>query len=68
MWGTQDSEAGERRIGKGRLVWGQSLDKVLDSLSFPPDFHVSGGDAETKIDFTHRDLDGDRRLLPIESE
>ena len=58
MWGARDSEAGERRIGKGRLVWGQPLDKVIESLSLPPDFHVSGGDAETKIDFTHRDLDG----------
>jgi hypothetical protein len=58
MWGAQDSETGERRIGKGRLVWGESLDKVLKSLSLPPDFQVDGGDAETKIDFTHRDLDG----------
>jgi hypothetical protein len=58
MWGAEDSETGERRIGKGQLVWGESLDKVLRSLSLPPDFHVSGGDAETKIEFTHRDLEG----------
>ena len=58
LWGAEDTETGEHRIGKGRLVWGDTLEKVLGSLSLPPDFGVSGGDAETKIEFTHRDLDG----------
>jgi len=58
LWGAEDTETGERHIGKGRLVWGNTLEKVLGSLSLSPDFDVSGGDAETKIEFTHRDLDG----------
>jgi len=40
------------------LVWGNTLDNVLASLSLAPDFEAKGGDAETRIEFTHRDLNG----------
>ncbi|MBE0539857.1 MAG: glycoside hydrolase family 2 [Verrucomicrobia bacterium] len=50
LWGQADTrQAGERAFGKGRLVWGKSLDEVLTSLSSPADFESS-----VPLRFTHR--------------
>lgn len=42
-------QAGERKFGKGQVVWGRSLDEILTSLGVPPDFQ-----SQTKLRFTHR--------------
>jgi len=50
LWGNNDgSAAGARRLGKGRIVWGESLDSILDAQDCPPDFESS-----TRLRFTHR--------------
>jgi hypothetical protein len=50
LWGQADTkQAGERRFGQGRLIWGQSLEKVFAALNSPPDFESS-----TQLRFTHR--------------
>ena len=45
--------AGDRKLGKGRLIWGTSLDKTLDTLAIPPD--VTGS---TTAQWCHRQADG----------
>lgn len=50
VWGAENTkQPGERKVGKGRVVWGKSLEEVLASLKSPADFESS-----TKLRFTHR--------------
>lgn len=55
LWGKNPADNGDRRIGKGRLLWGGSLDDVLAKLGIAPDVvgarsatwcHRRDGDAE----------------------
>lgn len=50
LWGAQNtSQPGERHFGKGRIVWGKSLDAIFATLDSPADFESSA-----KLRFTHR--------------
>lgn len=50
VWGgTDTTQPGEHRFGKGRVVWGQSLDAVLEALRSKPDF-----ESAAQLRFTHR--------------
>jgi hypothetical protein len=50
VWGGADTtQSGEHRFGKGRSVWGQSLDAVLAALGSRPDF-----ESAEQFRFTHR--------------
>ncbi len=50
LWGDADmSQPGERRFGKGRILWGKKLEEVFASLNLPPDFESS-----IPLRFTHR--------------
>ena len=50
VWGNADiTLPGERQFGKGRVIWGKSLDRILAALGSPPDFESS-----TPLRFTHR--------------
>jgi hypothetical protein len=50
VWGEADTkQPGEHQFGKGRVIWGKSLEEVLTALGSKPDFESS-----TKLRFTHR--------------
>lgn len=51
IWG--NSPTGDRRLGKGRLIWGTNLKDTLTSLNIPPD--VTGS---TTAQWCHRQADG----------
>jgi hypothetical protein len=53
LWGEIDTPRGDRAIGRGRLVWGESLDATLPRLGFVPD--VIGASAAS---WCHRSADG----------
>lgn len=39
MWGDANkAKAGERRLGKGKVIWGKTLDEVLRDMDIPPAF------------------------------
>ena len=63
MWGTGE---GERRYGKGRVVWGKSLRDVLRSDSVRPDFAYAGAGANPELDFYPSPRGLDRPLLRLE--
>jgi hypothetical protein len=46
--------AGEKRVGKGRVIWGRSAREVLQGDAVPEDFTWTGGTAETMLDFYHK--------------
>ena len=49
-WGRPGSpKTGQKSFGKGRVIWGKSLDEVFDTMGTAPDF-VSG----TRLRYTHR--------------
>jgi GH43 family beta-xylosidase len=50
LWGNENTrQPGERTVGKGRVVWGKSLEDVFASLGSRPDFESSA-----PLRFTHR--------------
>jgi hypothetical protein len=57
LWGRGNTPpSGERKVGKGRVVWGRSPEEVLAAdavpLDFGPDAHLAG-----RVNYTHRRLD-----------
>jgi hypothetical protein len=58
LW--DDSPAGMKKVGKGRVIWGKTTREVLVADGIPADFSWSGGNAETYIDFIQRRTDDAR--------
>ncbi len=52
IWGESPSESGQKKIGKGRLIWGKNARTVLQADAVMPDFEAI--DAETRVfDYIH---------------
>ena len=69
LWGTPGLARGDRRLGQGRLVWGDTLEATLARLGVLPD--VVGASAAT---WCHRQADGNDlyfvaadRLAPLQA-
>jgi hypothetical protein len=58
LWGPATPEQGERRIGKGRLVWGRPLAAVLAEMGVSADFEARGASPGANLRFIHRTIDG----------
>lgn len=54
LWGAASSGTGDRRIGKGRLVWGEVLPETLNLLGLSPDVPDT-----RSISWTHRRTDNE---------
>ena len=59
LWG--EAPAGNKKVGKGRVIWGKTTREVLQADGIPEAFTWTGGDAETYIDFIQRRT-GDTRF------
>ena len=69
LWGTQGGESGTRRVGKGRVIWGGSLEEVIRADRLPPDVELWGVPTGAELDWTHRhDGEGDIYFLANLSE
>lgn len=55
VWG--DAPAGERALGKGRIVWGKPLDQVLADLGIQPDVRLEGTSRLYWIHRSHPDAE-----------
>jgi hypothetical protein len=54
LWGDPNpAGAGQHRLGRGKVVWGQPLAEVLNSLRTPPDFEYAPGGGD-RLAFIHR--------------
>ncbi|MDW8320097.1 MAG: glycosyl hydrolase [Armatimonadota bacterium] len=52
VWGDCDGvNVKERRYGKGKVVWGKSIEQVLQEMGVPPDFEVT---PRSRIEYIHR--------------
>ncbi|HUY86486.1 MAG TPA: glycosyl hydrolase, partial [Acidimicrobiales bacterium] len=55
LWGKNAgaTDAGEHRVGKGRVVWGSTPEQVLAGMGVAPDLTCSQ-DSKGKLNYTHR--------------
>jgi len=59
LWGETTSEgAGERRVGKGRVIWGKRLEEILVNDGVPPDFQFRSDQWATDLQYIHYTLEG----------
>ena len=58
LWGKDEglSGRGVRKVGRGRIIWGQELDSILPDLAGPADFvaYAEHGGGDPGIRFIHR--------------
>lgn len=52
LWGKADTGAGERQIGKGRLIWGKTSRNVLGAYGIVPDFQAEAPEGSV-MDYIH---------------
>lgn len=55
LWGKIDGTTiTENRYGKGRVIWGQDVNKVLADMNVMPDLEFKGANPKTALDYIHR--------------
>ncbi len=55
LWGWLDgANRTENAYGKGRVIWGQDINHVLQSISVGPDLAFQSKRQKTRLDFIHR--------------
>jgi hypothetical protein len=59
LWGVAGTPAGERRVGRGRVVWGKTAREVLEGDGVTPDFETGGAAAGAAFDYIHYILGDD---------
>ncbi len=58
LWGHKPAATGQTKIGKGRLVWGQTSRAFLQSDRIAPDFEVLDVEAPLDYQYIHYSIDG----------
>ncbi len=67
LWGPE--RAGIRTVGRGRVIWGRTLEDVLRSEGLAPDLEIGGLADPRQVDWIHRRLpDGDAYFIANFSE
>ena len=56
LWGEAETDAGQRQIGAGRLLWGKTAREVLKGDSIRCDCHIKAG-PESVFDYIHYTID-----------
>jgi hypothetical protein len=59
LWGPNPAETGQKRIGKGRLVWGQTSRELLQKDGIALDFEVLDVEKQEDYQYIHYTIDGD---------
>ena len=55
LWGKTDGKTTtENHYGKGRVIWGQDVNKVLADMNVQPDLQFKGTHPKTALDYIHR--------------
>ncbi len=59
LWGTDSAEAGERPVGKGRVIWGRLVADILANDRLVPDCEASEAGKPHELLWLHRRADSD---------
>ena len=55
LWGNCNGKTVlEHRYGKGRIIWGRPLRRILSERGVGPDFHYTGEKKDAALDYIHR--------------
>ena len=54
MWGANPPDEGKRTLGKGRILWGRSLQEILRGDGIPPDVRFRKATSKARFDWIHR--------------
>jgi hypothetical protein len=54
LWGPEATASGMRRAGKGRVIWGRSLEDVIRADGLQPDVELRGAHPGAELDWIHR--------------
>jgi len=57
LWGSDPMEKGQKKVGKGRLVWGQTSREFLQSHGVSLDFEVLDVDKPSDYEYIHYTID-----------
>ena len=58
LWGESPGDAGERKVGNGRVIWGRAAREVLWDDGVAPDFEATATAGSAVIDYIHRTFEG----------
>jgi len=58
LWGDTPAETGQKEVGKGRLVWGQTSRSLLRADGFVPDFEALDTARQADYEYIHYTVDG----------
>ncbi len=67
MWGPDESASGNRQLGAGRLVWGRSLDEIVQADNLAPDIEFRVVSPHAKLDWIHR-RDGECEIYFVSNQ
>jgi hypothetical protein len=54
LWGNDMAASGVRTVGDGRVIWGKTLEEVINADRLPPDIEVKGLPSDVQLDWIHR--------------
>jgi len=58
LWGNQPGDAGERKEGTGRVIWGKTPASVIAADGLAPDVEFRASGQDSKFDWIHRRAGG----------
>ena len=58
LWGITTPDSGERKIGKGKLIWGQTSLQYLQGSDIDFDFEVKSVGRQSDFEFIHYNVNG----------
>jgi len=67
MWGAEGTASGNRKAGSGRVIWGQSLEKVVQTDGLAPAVEFRDVSPGARLDWIHR-RDGDREIYFLSNQ
>ncbi len=68
LWGKCDGKnVRENACGRGRVVWGQSLEEIFATQNLKPDFEFHSGDTHSRLAYTHR-MTGDADIYFVSNQ
>ena len=57
LWGTDPAASGQRRVGRGRVLWGSGLEQVVQADGLAPDIEFRHAPEQARFDWIHRQQD-----------
>lgn len=67
MWGAEGTTSVNRKAGAGRVIWGHSLDEVVQADGLAPDVEFRDASPEARLDWIHR-RSGDHEIYFLSNQ